>query len=133
MPRRMLASFAAALLALSSPPVWPHQCRVLGNGYLTGDYEGDCDEHTERAQGRGEARGADTYVGSFARGRPDGIGTYTWANGATLVGSFKDGKAQGAGVYISAHGVRYEGQFVGGRLDGLHGADCPVTQGPVGC
>jgi hypothetical protein len=30
------------------------------------------------AHGQGEAKGADTYVGTFVKGRPDGKGTYTW-------------------------------------------------------
>jgi len=92
---------------LTVVPAWSHDCRVLGNGYLTGEYAGDCDEHTERAQGQGEARGADTYVGSFAKGKPDGKGTYTWENGARLDGNFKDGKAHGTGVFTSANGVRF--------------------------
>jgi hypothetical protein len=108
-----------------------HDCRVLGNGYLTGSYEGDCDENTERAHGEGEAKGADTYVGSFAKGRPDGKGVYTWADGARLDGYFKEGKASGTGVYVSARGVRYEGKFVNGKLEAMKPSDCPAVPAPV--
>jgi hypothetical protein len=119
-------------LAIATPAL-SHDCRVVGNRYLRGHYDGDCDEKTELAHGQGEAKGADTYVGSFAKGRPDGKGTYTWENGARLEGSFKNGKAQGAGVYFSAKGARYEGQFQNGKLDGLNAADCPSTPGPLNC
>jgi len=105
----------------------------LGNGYLRGSYEGDCEEKNEVANGQGVAKGADTYVGTFVKGRPDGKGTYTWENGAKLDGSFKDGKAQGAGVYTSAKGVHYEGEFVNGKLEGMKPSDCPATSGPLTC
>ena len=45
------------------------------------------------AQGRGEAKGADRYVGTFVKGRPEGKGTYIWESGARLEGTFKGGKA----------------------------------------
>jgi hypothetical protein len=35
-------------------------------------------ERTEMAQGKGQAKGADTYVSEFAKGRPNGKGVYTW-------------------------------------------------------
>jgi len=133
MTRRALVLTCFAGSMLTVVPAWSHDCRVLGNGYLTGEYAGDCDEHTERAQGQGEARGADTYVGSFAKGKPDGKGTYTWENGARLDGNFKDGKAHGTGVFTSANGVRYDGQFNNGKLEGLKAPDCPTTPGPLTC
>jgi hypothetical protein len=123
--------FGAVLITLALP-VLSHDCRVR-DGYLRGAYEGDCDEDTEMAQGKGEAKGADTYVGHFAKGRPDGKGVYTWQSGARLDGSFKEGKAHGPGVYVSAKGARYEGQFVKGKLEGLKTADCPSTPGPLIC
>jgi hypothetical protein len=101
--------------------------------YLIGKYHGDCDEQTERAQGEGNAEGADRYVGRFEQGRPDGKGVYTWENGARLEGLFRDGKAHGAGVYVSAGGARYRGEFVAGLLRTVKAADCPATPGPVTC
>ena len=129
--RAMKMICLAALLA-TAKPVMAH-CQTAGNAYIRGDYQGDCDEETELAQGRGEAKGADSYVGNFVKGRPEGKGVYTWANGARLDGSFKVGKAHGPGVYISAKGVRYEGQFANGKLEGLKTADCPSTPGPLTC
>ena len=109
-----------------------HDCRVR-DGYLVGEYHGECDKHTELASGKGEATGANSYLGDFVKGKPDGKGIYTWEDGSRLDGNFKDGKAHGAGVYISSKGVRYEGQFVSGRMEGLKTADCPSTPGPITC
>ena len=124
-----------ACLAVSiaiAAPAMSHDCRVL-DGYLRGAYEGDCDESTELAHGKGEAKGAATYVGDFVKGKVDGKGVYTWEDGARLDGSFKGGKAHGAGVYVSAKGVRYEGQFANGKLEGLKAPDCPSAPGPLTC
>jgi len=133
MTRHTLALTGFAGLLLTATYAWPHDCRVLGNSYLAGEYAGDCDERTERAQGNGEARGADTYIGSFVKGKPDGKGTYTWENGARLDGYFKEGKAHGAGTFTSATGVRYDGEFANGKLEGLKAPDCPKTPGPLVC
>ncbi len=127
-----VASICFAVLVLTATPAMAH-CEVMGNVYLRGDYQGDCDALTELAQGPGEATGADRYVGYFVKGKPDGKGTYTWANGARLEGTFKGGKAQGPGVYASSKGVRYEGEFENGKFAGMKAEDCPATPGPVGC
>jgi len=109
-----------------------HDCRVR-DVYLRGACEGDCDERTELAQGKGKAKGADKYAGDFAKGRPHGKGIYTWQSGAHLEGNFNEGKAHGPGIYVSAKGARYEGEFVSGKLEGLKNDDCPSTPGPLTC
>jgi hypothetical protein len=109
-----------------------HGCDPVDK-YLIGHYHGACDDATELPQGKGEAKGADTYVGEFTQGKPEGKGVYTWENGARLTGSFKDGKAHGAGTIISAHGVRYHGEFSNGRFTAINKADCPTTPGPLSC
>ena len=128
----LFALFCGAFLMTLPAPAMSHDCRVR-DASLRGTYEGDCDERTEMAQGKGEAKGADTYVGDFVKGRPAGKGVYIWGSGARLEGSFKEGKAHGPGSYVSVNGVRYEGQFVNGKLDGLKSADCPSTAGPLTC
>jgi len=133
MKRRAFELVCIAVSLSAASPAMAHDCRVLGNGYLRGSYEGDCEEKSELAHGQGEARGADSYVGNFVKGRPDGMGTYIWENGARLDGSFKEGRAHGTGIYVSAKGVRYEEQFVNGKLAGLKTADCPSTPGPLTC
>ena len=129
---RAMELICLAALLVTATPAMAH-CEVEGNAYIDGDYQGDCDQATELAQGQGQATGADSYVGYFVQGKPDGKGKYTWANGARLEGTFKNGKAHGAGVYISAKGVRYEGQFLDGKLGTLKSEDCPVTPGPLTC
>jgi MORN repeat protein len=114
-------------------PAFAHDCRVLGNGYLRGSYEGECYEKDELAHGQGEAKGADTYVGTFVKGRPDGKGVYTWEKGGRLEGTFKAGKANGPGVYVAANGARYEGPFENGKLSASKPEDCPATSGPLNC
>jgi hypothetical protein len=120
------------VLLVTATPAIAH-CDVVGNPYIRGDYQGGCDNLTELAQGQGEATGADSYVGNFVKGRPDGKGAYTWANGAHLEGTFKVGKAHGPGIYISTKGVRYEGQFIDGKFGTLKSEDCPATPGPLSC
>ena len=133
MKQRALAVIGFVVTSVVAAPALSHDCRVRDvAGYLRGHYEGDCDK-SEIAHGQGEAKGADTYVGTFVNGWPEGKGTYTWENGARLEGSFKKGKANGPGVYVSAKGVRYEGDFVDGKLKTLKKEDCPATQGPVAC
>jgi hypothetical protein len=125
------ALWSALLFAIAGPAL-PHGCDPLDK-YLVGHYHGECDAETELAQGHGEAKGADTYLGQFVKGMPEGKGIYTWENGARLEGFFKNGKAHGAGVYTSPHGVSYDGQFSNGKLEGLKASDCPSTPGPLGC
>lgn len=126
---RLFAVIASLGLA---PVAFAHGCDPVDK-YLIGHYHGQCDDATELPQGKGEAKGADTYVGEFMQGKPDGNGIYTWENGARLTGSFKDGKAHGTGVFVSSHGVRYEGDFSHGKLAAIRIADCPKTPGPLSC
>jgi len=122
----------ATLLCGIAPAAMPHGCDPLDR-YLVGQYHGECDEQTELPQGRGEAKGADRYLGHFVQGKPEGRGVYQWENGARLDGGFRDGKAHGPGVFVSVSGVRYEGDFTAGRVPALRRADCPTTPGPVVC
>jgi hypothetical protein len=125
------AVVAAALWGLAGPAL-PHGCDPLDK-YLLGHYHGECDASNELPKGKGEAIGADRYVGEFSEGRPDGRGVYTWENGARLEGAFREGKAHGKGVFVGVSGRRYEAEFVNGRNPGLQRTDCPVTPGPVEC
>ena len=130
MPRyRPTLLCCAALMALAMPAL-SHDCRVK-DGYLLGAYEGGCDEHSELADGKGVAKGANSYDGNFVKGKPDGKGIYQWEDGSRLDGNFKDGKAHGNGVYVSAKGARYEGRFVNGKLESMKASDCPALPAPV--
>lgn len=133
MKQRAVVVIGFLVSAVLAAPAPAHDCRVRDvAGYLKGFYEGDCDK-SETAHGHGEAKGADTYVGDFVNGWPEGKGTYTWENGGRLEGTFKRGRAHGPGIYVSAKGVRYERDFVDGKLETSKPEDCPVTQGPLQC
>jgi len=128
---RHVSRLVCCIIAVTlSFPAMSHDCRVR-DGYLVGAYEGGCNEHTELAEGKGSAKGANAYEGDFVKGKPDGKGVYTWEDGSRLDGTFKDGKANGAGKYVSAKGVRYEGQFLNGKLDAMKASDCPAVPAPV--
>ena len=130
MSRDVATLVCCVVLLAVATPAKSHDCRVR-DGYLVGAYEGGCDEHTELANGKGDAKGANSYDGNFVKGKPDGKGIYTWEDGSRLDGNFKDGKAHGAGVYLSTKGVRYEGQFVNGKLEAMKASDCPAVPAPV--
>jgi hypothetical protein len=48
------------------------------------------------------ARAGDRYDGEFREGQEDGIGIFTWADGATYNGFWAGGAKQGVGVYRPA-------------------------------
>src|SRR5215468_1701879 len=87
-----LILFCGAVLLTLATPGFSHDCRVR-DAYLRGDYEGGCDERTEMAQGKGEAKGADTYVGEFVKGKPDGKGVYTCEKGGAPGRKFQGGQS----------------------------------------
>jgi hypothetical protein len=122
----------ATLFALAGPAM-SYSCEIRLPIYLRGYYEGDCDKSNDLPHGRGEARGADRYIGDWVQGKPSGKGVYIWENGARYEGEFKNGRADGKGLYTSPKGVRYEGGFVGGKLKELSPPDCPTTVGPLNC
>ena len=132
MKRRSLQLICLGIAMALAAPVRSHDCRVR-DPYLRGSYEGECEEKSELAHGKGEAKGADSYVGDFVKGLPDGKGVYSWEKGGRLEGTFKAGKANGPGVYIAASGARYGGPFEGGKLTASNPADCPPTRGPLNC
>ncbi|MBU8891565.1 MAG: hypothetical protein KOO66_02215 [Bacteroidales bacterium] len=74
-------------------------CRVLLHT-INDSYEGSCKQGF--AHGKGIAQGVDKYEGKFKMGLPQGIGTYTWANGNIYSGGWKKGMRSGTGTYFSA-------------------------------
>jgi len=55
------------------------------------------------------------YIGPVSHGRPDGIGTYTYANGDRFQGEFWQGHYDGPGTYTFVDGATYVGDFVRGE------------------
>jgi hypothetical protein len=86
---------------------------------LKGEYQGKTRKGL--ANGKGEAKGIDTYKGNFKNGLPHGVGRYVWSTGEIYVGEWYKGKPSGQGTYIfktengdsSLVGVWKDGVFIG--------------------
>jgi hypothetical protein len=68
---------------------------------LVGIYTGDCQKGL--ANGKGDAKGAHHYTGSFKNGLPDGTGVYYYNDSVYYSGDFQDGVKEGKG---EAHYLR---------------------------
>ena len=58
------------------------------------------------------------YVGGWTKGKRDGQGTYTRANGDKYVGEWKKNKYHGQGTYTRANGGKYVGGFSKNKFHG---------------
>lgn len=58
------------------------------------------------------------YDGSLVRGKMNGQGTVTFANGDSYTGEFSNGAFNGKGTYQAKAGWVYEGDFVNGQAEG---------------
>jgi hypothetical protein len=83
---------------------------------LYGPYAGDC--VAGMANGRGRAKGVDSYEGDWRDGLPSGNGTYTFADGRRFEGEFAAGKANGRARLHYGNGDILEGSFKDGQLLG---------------
>jgi hypothetical protein len=73
-----------------------NSCKVLMKE-ISGSYKGGCNNGL--AEGKGTAKGEDTYSGSFVNGLPDGKGEYTYSNGNVFTGYWKKGLKEGEGKF----------------------------------
>lgn len=69
-------------------------CKVV-SPKLQGEYTGECKNRL--ANGKGTARGQETYEGEFKSGIPHGEGKYVYENGSFYLGEFKAGLRHGEG------------------------------------
>lgn len=90
-------------------------CKVLDPD-VANYYEGGCKNGL--ANGRGKAKGQDTYEGEFFAGNFHGKGIYTWSDGERYKGDYKEGVKHGYGIYTWSNGERYEGEFMNGKKHG---------------
>jgi hypothetical protein len=72
-------------------------CKVI-KPEISASYTGGCKNGL--AQGKGVAKGIDSYEGQFNKGLPSGKGKYTWADGTYYDGHWEDGYRQGAGKMV---------------------------------
>lgn len=74
----------------------PATCKVLLKE-ISATYSGECRDSL--ANGKGSAKGEDSYVGTFKNGLPDGKGTYTYKNGDVYSGEWNNGLKNGKGKF----------------------------------
>ena len=77
---------------------------------------------------RFNACAGDRYDGEFKAGQEDGVGIFSWADGATYEGFWKQGQKHGIGLYrpvstdprrLASHPERPEGASAGEYAPGL--------------
>lgn len=98
-------------------------CRIVNPAPLDDEratWSGGCSDGYASGKGilqwyrHGDAVGG--YDGVMQRGRPDGSGTYYYANGTVFKGEFKEGRPHGSGVFTHADGSTTSGQYAEGEL-----------------
>jgi hypothetical protein len=87
-------------------------------------WTGACPEGPAQGEGvlgwnykRDDEQGSERYVGTMARGRMHGIGTYLESTGEIYQGEFQDGREQGRGLRVFPTG-RYDGEWRQGLRHG---------------
>ena len=146
------------LVSVFAATAFAADCKV-NDSDLSGEYVGGCVNGL--AQGRGKAKGRDTYEGEFKQGNKHGKGIYTWANGDKYDGDYLDDRRNGKGTetyqnegkyvgdwvkskktgkatWFYPNGSKYEGEFVNGSFNGfgklslVKGDSAIDTNGPTG-
>lgn len=94
----MKVCFAMMLLTLAATTSGMAQSAdcIVNVDSLKGEYNGDCKKG--KADGKGTAKGINSYTGDFKNGYPDGQGKYTWKNGSWYEGAWKNGLFDGQGT-----------------------------------
>jgi len=109
----------ALLLSICSISLFTQDlgCKVLMPS-ISGKYTGECKKGL--AHGQGTSQGIDLYTGSFRFGLPQGIGTYTWADGSIFEGHWSKGMKDGGGKMITNDstytGIWKDDQYIGKEI-----------------
>jgi len=114
----LLMHFVSYLLAQQ-----PDSCKVLLSE-ISGEYAGNCKNGL--ADGKGIAKGVDTYKGMFKNGLPDGKGDYTYKNGNSFSGNFSHGLKHGLGkftYYVGGKENVQKGYWSNGEYAGVSKPD----------
>ncbi|HVN58130.1 MAG TPA: hypothetical protein VMT63_07530 [Bacteroidales bacterium] len=99
------------------------ECKVLLKE-ISGSYTGGCRDGL--ADGKGVAKGEDTYEGVFKNGLPEGKGTYTFKNGTVYTGFFTAGLKNGKGklkTLVNGKPMIMEGYWKYGEYAGTTAPD----------
>ncbi|KAG6495470.1 hypothetical protein ZIOFF_043295 [Zingiber officinale] len=59
------------------------------------------------------------YEGDWLRGKPSGMGKFSWPSGATYEGEFRSGRMDGVGTFTGADGDTYNGHWATNRKHGF--------------
>ena len=114
----LLLQFGPFLMAQPSD-----SCRVL-LPEISGEYYGPCKDGY--ADGKGLAKGVDTYAGLFKGGLPHGRAEYTYKNGNCYKGAFSHGLKHGIGrftYYIDGKEQILKGYWSNGEYAGISKPD----------
>ena len=93
---------------------------------ISGSYKGDSKDGL--ADGKGTAKGVDTYIGEFKKGLPEGKGKYTYKNGDNFNGFWSNGKKNGKGIFnftLAGNAMTQKGYWKNGDYIGLTNPDEP--------
>ena len=116
----LLASVAAGI-ASDLPPCpsseYKHNC--FGSISVTkGQYVGEWQNGKPNGKGTFFYADGEKYVGTFENYSRNGHGVFTFSDGAKYVGNHKDGEMNGHGIFTWANGDQYVGEFKNGKFHG---------------
>ena len=114
-----LLPFAAAAQSQLPECLWfgqKHNC-VGTLTYTDGMYVGEFKDGKPNGQGTYTYANGNKYVGEYKDGKPNGQGTFNYAY-AKYVGGVKDDKADGQGTFNHANGDKYTGAYVNDKRNG---------------
>lgn len=114
-----LSCAIALILFVAIPAHASPACKVADVDIAT-EYSGPCDNGY--AQGKGRARGRDTYEGDFLGGKKSGKGIYVWGQqapqpGARYEGAYANDRRNGFGILTDSYGT-YRGEWRDGLYHG---------------
>jgi hypothetical protein len=103
------------LVSVFAVTAFAADCKV-NDSDISNEYFGNCVNGL--AQGKGKAKGKDTYEGDFKQGNKSGRGVYIWSNGDRYEGGFLDDRMNGMGVYNFVDGSTYVGEYKSDKKNG---------------
>ncbi len=103
------------LVSVFAATAFAADCKVNQDN-ISDEYVGGCVNGL--AEGKGKAKGKDTYEGEFKQGNSHGKGIYTWANGDKYDGQWLNDLKNGRGSYSATDGYKYDGDWLNGKEHG---------------
>jgi hypothetical protein len=85
------------------------------NGRL---YEGEWKKDLRWGRGFEKFHNANSFCGTYEKGKAHGRGVYTWATGEIYDGEWKKGFKDGSGMWKGINGDSYIGEWVKNKAEG---------------